>query len=96
MNTLFRLIAGLACLAFAHATPADTLHAMQGGGFYHHQSGWVFPFKEGKSTRTIVYFVDAGSWIIRIRSSVPATDKQIATALEKLVRGQRWDSLQPS
>ncbi|HEX4971226.1 MAG TPA: hypothetical protein VFV69_09220 [Steroidobacteraceae bacterium] len=50
MNTLFRLIAGLACLAFAHATPADTLHAMQGGGFYHHQSGWVFPFKEGKST----------------------------------------------
>jgi hypothetical protein len=53
-------------------------------------------FKEGKSSRAIVYFVDAGPWIIRIRSSVPATDKEFAPAIEKFVRGQRWDSLRTS
>jgi hypothetical protein len=172
MNMLLRLIAALACLAFVQATLADTIHAMRNGGFYHHQSGWVFPekigefslvgiptdingtvdvagyyareakgvrtvvsvsvyppdsaqpettaasfkatavsieiskkppvhaarlaFKEGKGSRAILYFVDAGPWIVRIRSSVPAADKEIAPAIEKFVRGQRWDSLQTS
>jgi hypothetical protein len=89
-------------------TVADTIHAMQGGGFYHHQSGWVFPekigefslvgiptpFKEGTKSRAIVYFVDGGPWIVRIRSSIPATDQESAPVIEKFVRAQRWDSLQ--
>ncbi|HJY37871.1 MAG TPA: hypothetical protein VJ299_10415 [Steroidobacteraceae bacterium] len=172
MKALLRLTAALACGVFPQMSLGDTIHAMQGGGFYHHQSGWVFPekigefalvgvptdingtvdvaawyareakgvrtvvsvtvyppdsaepettpasfkaapvsieiskkppvraarltFKEGKSSRAILYFVDAGPWIVRIRSSVPATDKELAPAIEKFVRGQRWDSLQTS
>src|SRR5262245_336657 len=50
MNVLLRLTAALACFAVAHSTLADTIHAMQSGGFYHHQSGWVFPEKIGEFT----------------------------------------------
>jgi hypothetical protein len=51
-------------------------------------------YKDGKSSRAIVYFVDAGPWIVRIRASMPATDQETAAILDKFVRGQRWDSLQ--
>ena len=53
-------------------------------------------YKDGKSSRATVYFVDTGAWIVKIRSSVPATDKEAAPILEKFVRDQRWDSLQLS
>lgn len=43
MNSPTRVATALACLAVAHVSLADTIHAIQGGGFYHHQSGWVFP-----------------------------------------------------
>lgn len=170
MSQLSRLAAALTCVVFAHASLADTIHAMQDGSYYHHQSGWVFPdrigdfslvgipqdingtvdvaawyareskgvrtvvsvsvyppdsaqpetlpasikatpvsveiskkprlratrlaFKEGKSSRAIVYFVETGAWIVRVRSTVAATDKATAPLLEAFVRNQRWDSLQ--
>ena len=170
MHNASRLAAALACFVFAHASFADTIHKIEGGGFYHHQSGWIFPeaigdfslvgvpqdidgmvdvaayyarvsrgvrtvatvsvyppdsaapettpasiratpvavevsrqprlraaklaYKDGKTSRAIVYFVDAGPWIVRIRSSAPVTDKEMAPALERFVRGQRWDGLQ--
>lgn len=172
MSQFLRLAAALACFVFAHVGAADTIHAMQNGSYYHHQSGWVFPdrigdfslvgipqdldgtvdvagwyareskgvrtvvsvsvyppdsaqpealpasikatpasveiskkprlratrlaFKEGKSSRAIVYFVETGAWIVRVRSTVPATDKATAPLLEAFVRNQRWDSLQRS
>jgi hypothetical protein len=162
-------IAGFAC---AQLSLADTIHAMQGGGYYHHQSGWVFPeqvgeytlvgvpgdingtddvaayyarmhdgvrtvasvsvyppnsaapetkpasikatpvavaiskqprlraarvtFKDGKSSRTTVYFIDTGAWIVKVRATLKATDKETAPALEAFARNQRWDSLQLS
>jgi hypothetical protein len=169
----FVLIA--AVLSFAPFFPpapsfADTIHTMEGGGYYHHQSGWVFPdkigefslvgapqdingtddvvayyarvhgsvrtvasvniyspdsaepetrpasikatpvsleiskqprlraaklvYKDGKSSRATAYFVQTETWIVKIRASVPATNKEVAPALETFVRGQRWDSLQ--
>lgn len=165
---------GIALTAFACAqlSLADTIHAMQGGGYYHHQSGWVFPekvgeytlvgvpqdingtddaaayyarvhegvrtvasvtvyppnsaapqtkpasikatpvavaiskqprlraarvtFKDGKSSRTTVYVIDTGAWIVKVRATLPATDKETAPALEAFARNQRWDSLQLS
>lgn len=172
MNLLSRLVTALACCVFAHASLADTIHAMQNGSYYHHQSGWIFPdrigdfslagipqdingtvdvaawyareskgvrtvvsvsvyppdsaqpqtlpasikatpvsveiskkpplratrlaFKEGKRSRAIVYFVDTGAWIVRVRSTVAATDQATAPLLEAFVRNQRWDSLQLS
>jgi hypothetical protein len=53
-------------------------------------------YKDGKNTRAMVYFIDTGAWIVRIRASVPATDAATAPILERFVRGQRWDSLQLS
>jgi hypothetical protein len=53
-------------------------------------------YKDGKTARATVYFVDTGAWIVKIRASVPATDKETAPILEKFVRSQRWDSLQLS
>jgi hypothetical protein len=133
MITVPRVATALICLALSQLSAADTIHAIQGGGYYHHQSGWVFPgkigdfalagttpesikatpvsveiskkprlraakltYKDGKNSRATVYFVDAGAWIVRIRTSVPATDKATAPALETFVRSQRWDSLQPA
>jgi hypothetical protein len=169
MNRLSRLAAALACFALVHVSVADTIHAMENGAYYHHQSGWIFPdkigefslvgipqdingtvdvaayyareskgvrtvasvsvyppdsaapettpasikatavsvevstqprlraaklaYKDGKTSRATVYFVDTGAWIVRIRSSVPATDQETAPALERFVRNQRWDSL---
>ncbi len=151
---------------------ADTIHAINGGGYYHHQSGWVFPeqvgdytlvgvpgdingtddaaayyarvhnglrtvasvtvyppssaapetkpasikakpvvvaiskqprlraarltFKDGKTSRTTVYFIDTGAWIVKVRATLPATDTETAPALEAFARNQRWDSLQLS
>ena len=42
-----RLFAALACLALSPVTLADTIHSIIGGGYYHHQSNWVFPEKVG-------------------------------------------------
>ena len=39
-----RLFAALACLTLTHLCIADTIHSMQGGGYYHHQSGSVQHF----------------------------------------------------
>ena len=165
-----RLFAALACLAFTQLSSADTIHTLPEGGYYHHQSGWVFPetigdfslagapqdlngtddvvayyarvhngvrtvaavniyapdsaepqtrpasikatpviveiskqpklraakvvYKEGKTSRATAYFVEMGAWIVRIRASVPATDKEVAPAIEAFVRGQRWDRVQ--
>jgi hypothetical protein len=169
MNSLTRIAAALACLAFVPVSIADTIHAMEHGAYYHHQSGWIFPdrigdfslvgvpqdingtvdvaasyarvskgvrtvasvsvyppdsaepettpasikatpvaveiskqprlraarltYKDAKTTRAIVYFIDTGPWIVRIRASLPATDKASAPILEQFVRGQRWDRL---
>ena len=165
-----KLLAALACLTLTQPCLADTIHTQAGGGYYHHQSGWVFPekigefslvgvpqditgtddfgaycarvhkgartvasvhvytpdsaepetrpasikatplameisrkpklratklvYKDGKSSRATAYFVETGAWIVKIRASVPATDKETAPALEAFARGQRWDSLQ--
>jgi hypothetical protein len=165
-----RLFAALGCLCLTPPCVADTIHSMQGGGYYHHQSGWVFPetigdfslagapqdlngtddvvayyarvhngvrtvasvniyapdsaepetrpasikatpamveiskqpklraakvvYKDGKTSRATAYFVETGAWIVKIRASVPATDKDVAPALETFVRGQRWDRVQ--
>jgi hypothetical protein len=43
MNKLSHIAAALACFAFVQVSLADPIHPMQGGGFYHHQSGWIFP-----------------------------------------------------
>lgn len=51
-------------------------------------------YKDGKNTRATAYFVETRAWIVKIRASVPATDKEVAPALETFARGQRWDSLQ--
>lgn len=172
MHALTRLIGLLTGCALAPASVADTIHATPDHGYYHHQSGWVFPdkigdfaltgaaqdidgtidviayyareskgvrtvvsvnvyppdsaapettpasikatpltvevskqprlsatkltYKDGKSTRATVYFVDTGAWIVKIRSSVPATDKTSGPILEQFVRSQRWESLQKS
>jgi hypothetical protein len=53
-------------------------------------------YKDGKSARATVYFIDTGAWIVKIRASVPVTDKDTTPILEKFVRSQRWDSLQLS
>jgi hypothetical protein len=53
-------------------------------------------YKDGKSARAAVYFIDTGAWIVKIRASVPVTDKETTPTLEKFVRSQRWDSLQLS
>jgi hypothetical protein len=173
-GTRIATYAGVALVGFACAQPghADTIHAMQGGGYYHHQSGWVFPeqvgeyslvgvpgdingtedvaayyarvhegvrtvasvtvyppnsaapetkpasikatpatvaiskqprlraarltFKDGKTSRTTVYFIDTGAWIVKVRATLSATDKETAPALEAFARNQRWDSLQLS
>jgi hypothetical protein len=42
-----RFFAALVCLALAQACWADTIHSIIGGGYYHHQSGLVFPEKIG-------------------------------------------------
>jgi hypothetical protein len=86
MNTSLRLIATLACLAFVPATVADAIHALQTGGFYHHQSGWVFPEKIGDFA------------LVGIPTDLNGTvDVDGYYAREaKGVRGQRWDSLQTS
>ena len=165
-----RLFAALTCLALTPSCLADTIHTLAEGGFYHHQSGWVFPqqigafslvgapqdlngtddvvayyarvhkgvrtvasvsiyspgsaepetrpasikatpvtmeiskqpklratklvYKDGKTSRATAYFVQTETWIVKIRASVPATDKEVAPALETFARGQRWDSLQ--
>jgi len=172
VHSLKRIALALTALAFSSVSPADTIHAMENGAYYHHQSGWIFPaqigdfslvgapqdingtvdviayyarvskgvrtvasvsvyppdsaapqttpasikatpiavelskqpslrairqtYKDGKTTRATVYFIDRGPWIIRIRESLPATDKESAPILEKFVRGQRWDRMQPS
>ena len=36
MNKASRLVAALLCFSLADASVADTIHAMQGGGYYHH------------------------------------------------------------
>jgi hypothetical protein len=51
-------------------------------------------YKDGKTTRATAYFVETRTWIVRIRASVPATDKETAPAIDAFARGQRWDSLQ--
>jgi hypothetical protein len=164
-----RLLVALVCLALTQLCIGDTIHAMDGGGYYHHQSGWIFPekigefslvgvpqdlngtddvgayyarvhngvrtvasvnvyapdsaepetrpasikatavmveiskkpklraakvvYKDGKTSRATAYFVDTGAWLVRIRASVPATDKEVAPAIETFARGQRWDRL---
>jgi hypothetical protein len=45
-----RLFTVLACLALTQLCLADTIHTMPGGGYYHHQSGWVFPEQVGEFT----------------------------------------------
>ena len=165
-------VAVLSFAAFFLPAPsfADTIHTMSGGGYYHHQSGWVFPekigdftlvgvpqdingtddvagyyarvhkgvrtvasvnvyapdsaepetrpasikatpvtmeiskkpklraaklvYKDGKTSRATAYFVETAAWIVKIRASVPATDKEVAPAIEAFARSQRWDSLQ--
>jgi hypothetical protein len=165
-----RLFAALASLALTPLCSADTIHTMPGGGYYHHQSGWVFPeqigafslvgvpqdlngtddvgayyarvskgvrtvasvnvyaldsaepetrpasikatpvmmeiskkpklraakvvYKDGKTSRATAYFVETAAWIVKIRASVPAADKEAAPAIETFARSQRWDSLQ--
>ena len=51
-------------------------------------------YKDGKTSRATVYFIDTGAWIVGIRTSVQATDRETAPILERFVRSQRWDSLQ--
>jgi hypothetical protein len=147
---------------------ADPLHAIGGGDFQHHDSGWVFPQQiagfvrqgapqdvDGSSdavayyTRDIgemrssavvdlyppdsaaqmqmagevasgpaaaqgtlkvgtqrtltalkfvrggsaLYFIDTGSWIVKIRISAAALDARTVQACDDFVRQQRWDSL---
>jgi hypothetical protein len=172
VNSLKRIALALTCLAVSTVSLADTIHEMENGAYYHHQSGWIFPaqigdfslvgapqdingtvdviayyarmskgvrtvasvsvyppdsaapettpasikatpiavelskqpplraarltYKDGKTTRATVYFIDTGPWIIKIRASLPATDKENAPILEKFVRGQRWDRMQLS
>jgi hypothetical protein len=165
-----KLFAALVFLAVTPVLFADTIHTVEGGGYYHHQSGWVFPekvgdfslvgipqdingtddvaayyavvrngvrtvasvnvysadsaepetrpasikatpvtveiskkpklravkvvSKDGKTSCATAYFIDGGAWIVKIRASVPATDKETAPVLETFARSQRWDSLQ--
>lgn len=165
-----RLFAAVACIALVHPCFADTIHTMSDGGYYHHQSGWVFPakigdfqlvgapqdlngtddvaayyarvnkgvrtvasvniyapdstepetrpvsikakpvmleiskkpnlraaklvYKDGKTSRATAYFVETPAWIVKIRASVPTTDKEVAPAIDAFARGQRWNSLQ--
>src|SRR5262245_15025393 len=164
-----RFFTALACLALTQLCLADTIHTMPGGGYYHHQSGWVFPekigefalvgapqdlngtddvvayyarlhegartvatvniytldsaepetrpasikakpvmvaiskqpklsaaklvYKDGKTSRATAYFVETSAWIVKIRASVPAADKEVAPAIDAFARGQRWDKL---
>ena len=165
-----RLLAALACLvALAPPSRADTIHSILGGGYYHHQSGFVFPekigdftlvgvpqdingtddvgayyarvaggtrtvasvnvytpdsaepetraasvkgkpvafevakqprlsaaklvVKEGRSSRATIYFIDTGSWLIKVRATTPLTDKSIAPVLDAFARDQRWNTL---
>jgi hypothetical protein len=164
-----RFFTALACLALTQLCFADTIHTMPGGGYYHHQSGWVFPekvgefslvgvpqdlngtddvaayyarvhegvrtvasvnvytldsaepetrpasikakpvkleiskkppltaaklvYKDGKTSRATAYFVETATWIVKIRASVPAADKEVAPAIETFARSQRWDTL---
>jgi hypothetical protein len=38
-------------LCFMHGTRADPLHAIRGGAYWHHDSGWIFPEKIGSFVR---------------------------------------------
>jgi hypothetical protein len=165
-----RLFVAFVSFALAQTCWADTIHSIVGGGYYHHQSGWIFPetlgefslvgvpqdingtvdvaayyarvkdgvrtvvsvtvyapdsaepettpasikakpvsmevssqprlratkvlFKDGKSSRTTVYFIDTGDWTVKVRATTPITDKSIAPVLDRFARSQRWNSLQ--
>ena len=44
-------------------------------------------------SRTDLYFVDAGDWLVKIRITTPTTESAPAQALDAFVREQRWDTL---
>ena len=47
VNNLKRIALALIGLAFSSVSLADTIHEMENGAYYHHQSGWIFPAQIG-------------------------------------------------
>ncbi|HKU13028.1 MAG TPA: hypothetical protein VJQ52_01460 [Steroidobacteraceae bacterium] len=70
------LLAALACCALPHAALADTIHRLDDhSGFYHHQSGWIFPEKIGEFSLVgipgdINGTVDVGGYYAREKNGV--------------------------
>lgn len=48
---------------------------------------------ERADSQQYLYFIDAGAWIVKIRSEIPTADLAADAVLDNFVRGQRWDSL---
>ena len=71
-----KLLAALACLALPQLCLADTIHRLDDStGFYHHQSGWIFPEKIGEFTLVgipgdIDGTVDAAGYYARVSNAV--------------------------
>lgn len=59
-RTLF-LSLSLACAAASPAVHADPIHAITGGAYWHHESGWEFPEKAGEFERVGIPQDVAGS-----------------------------------
>jgi hypothetical protein len=56
-----RLSQLLACLLIASAAIADPIHAVSHGGYWHHDSNWIFPERIGTFTRVGIPQDVAGS-----------------------------------
>ncbi len=70
-----RFLTALVCLALTQLCRADTIHSIIGGGYYHHQSGFVFPEKIGDFTlvgvpQDINGTDDVGAYYARVAGAV--------------------------
>jgi hypothetical protein len=56
------------------------------------QATYIIAQGETRS-RTDLYFVDAGGWLVKIRFTMPTPESVTAQAMDAFVRKQRWDTL---
>ncbi|HEU4780192.1 MAG TPA: hypothetical protein VFS58_09960 [Steroidobacteraceae bacterium] len=61
MYRRFSVFTLLACLASNPGANADPIHAVNGGGYWHHDSHWVFPERIGEFVRVGIPQDVAGS-----------------------------------
>ncbi|MBC8024801.1 MAG: hypothetical protein H7Y89_02310 [Steroidobacteraceae bacterium] len=72
------LLLAFACLSTAAMAPADPIHSVSEGAFWHHDSGWIFPARIGKFERIGIPQDVAGSreavgWYARVVGNTRVT-----------------------